>query len=116
MKNKIWSLFAICSLLTAFIVFSTLSDANAAQTSQARRTLDADAPYEEFLQVTPSNSITYDPPLRGCIIESVSGGTNLVITTTKGASVTITVAAAQEIKAMITVVGASTDATVICGR
>ncbi len=109
-QNLAKTFLVICALL-----FLT-SDAFSAQTSQAQRTLDANAPYEEFLQVTPSDVTTYDPPLRGCIVESVSGGTNLIITTTKGASVTITVIAGQEIKAMITKVGASTNATVICGR
>lgn len=103
-----------------FFVFFTMIfltfPALAAQTKQATGTLDAAAPYEELLQVTPSDSTTYDPPLRGCIVESVSGGTDLVITPTKGSSVTITVAATQLIPVMILKVGASTTATVICGR
>ena len=104
------------TLFIAGLVLSLNSSAFSAQTSDAQRTLDANAPYEELLQVTPSDVTTYDPPLRGCIVEAVGGGTNLIITTTKGASVTITVIAGQEIKAMITKVGGSTTATVICGR
>ena len=99
----------------AFLLGLT-SSSFSAQTSQAQRTLDANAPYEEFLQVTPSDVTTYDPPLRGCIVEAIGAGTNFIITTTKGASVTITVIAGQEIKAMITKVHAATNATVICGR
>lgn len=105
----------IITLTLAFLLWATYA-AYAAQTKQAQNTLDAYAPFEELLQVTPSNSTTYSPPLRGCIVEAVGGGTDLVITTTKGSSVTITVAAGQLIPAMITVVGASTTATVICGR
>ena len=103
-------------IILAIALLSLAFPVLAAQTRQAERTLDAYAPFEELLQVTPSNSTTYSPPLRGCIVESVGGGTDLVITTTKGSSVTITVAAGQLIPAMITVVGASTTATVICGR
>lgn len=104
----------LLTLLTGLVFFA--GAAQAAQTSLARNTLDAYAPFEEFLQVTPSDVTTYDPPLRGCIVESVGGGTDLVVTTTKGSSVTITVAAGQLIPALITMVGASTTATVICGR
>ena len=104
------------TLFIAGLLLSLNSSAFSAQTSQAQRTLDANSPYEEFLQVTPSDVTTYDPPLRGCIVEAIGAGTNFIITTTKGASVTITVVAGQEIKAMITKVHAATNATVICGR
>lgn len=107
------SIFFLLGVL-AVLIFG--NSAESAQTRQAERTLDAYAPFEELLQVTPSDATTYDPPLRGCLVESIGGGTDLVITTTKGASVTITVAAAQLVPAMITKVGASTTATVICGR
>lgn len=91
--------------------------ADAAQTKFATDTLDAYAPFEELIQVTPSDATVYSPPLRGCIVESVGGGTNLVLTPTKNASsVTITVAAGQLIPVMASMIGASTTATVICGR
>lgn len=87
------------------------------QTSSATNTRDAYAPFEELIQVTPSDATTYDPPLRGCIVESIGGGTNLVLTPVKNSSsVTVTVIAGQLIPAMISKVGASTTATVICGR
>jgi hypothetical protein len=88
--------------------------AHAAQTKKAERTLDAYAPFEELLQITPSNSTTYSPPLRGCIVE-VAG--DLAIETTKAASeVVITVIVGQMIPAMISKVKTGTTATIVCGR
>lgn len=90
-------------------------DAYAAQTNDATGTSDAYAPFEELIQVTASDSTTYDPPLRGCIVE-VAG--DLAVNTIKGdSSVTITVLAGQLVPAMITqVLSTGTTATVICGR
>ena len=90
---------------------------NAAQTADARNTLDSYAPFEELLAITPG-ATTYDPPLRGCIVDSISGGSALVVDTTKSDTyVSFSgVVAAQLIPALITRVYASTTATVICGR
>lgn len=86
----------------------------AAQTKDATNTRDAYAPFEELIQVTASDATEYDPPLRGCIVETAG---DLVLTTVKGDSdVTITVVAAQTIPAMITHVKAATTAVVVCGR
>jgi hypothetical protein len=87
----------------------------AAVTKDATNTRDAYAPFEELIQITPSNSTVYNPPLRGCIVE-VAG--DLAIETSKGdSSVIITVVAAQLVPAMITkVLATGTTATVICGR
>lgn len=111
MKNiYFWPVFVLVFSLVAVYAIA----ANAAQTKKAERTLDAYAPFEELLQITPSNSTTYSPPLRGCIVE-VAG--DLAIETTKAASeVVITVIVGQMIPAMISKVKTSTTATVVCGR
>ena len=100
----------------AVIVLISLSgyQAHAAQTKAARKTLDAYAPFEDLIQITPSDATVYVPPLRGCIIE-VAG--DLDINPIKSASnVVITVVAGQLIPFIITKVRAATTATVVCGR
>lgn len=89
--------------------------AYAAQTSQAQKTLDAYSPFEELIQVTASDSTTYNPPLRGCIIE-VAG--DLAVETIKGdSSVIITVVSGQLVPALMTkILATGTTATAICGR
>lgn len=111
-------LFIITMAAIAF-AFSSLSPisvetAYAAQTKSAKNTLDAYAPFEELIQVTASDVTTYDPPLRGCIVETAG---DLVVTPIKNSSsVTITVIAAQLVPAIIEKVNAATTATVVCGR
>lgn len=102
-------------LFLAFTFVSTLTlQAFAAQTRDAERTLDAYAPFEELIQVSGSDDLSYDPYLRGCIIETAG---DLYVQTAKGdATVTITVAANQLVPALITKVMASTDSTQVCGR
>ena len=102
--------FFLCLLLV-----NSLGVAQAAQTSQAQRTLDAYAPFEELIQVTASDVLIYDPPLRGCMIE-VAG--DIVLATIKGDSnVTLTVVVGQLVPAMITQVRATgTTAIAVCGR
>ncbi len=91
--------------------------AEAQQTKKAQNTLDAYAPLEEFIAITPSNSTTYDPPLRACYVSDISGGATVVLTPVKNAStVTFTVAAGSWIPVMSSKVNASTTATLICGR
>jgi hypothetical protein len=117
MKKSICRSFAILALLVAFGLFVAIDTGNAAQTKSARNTLDAYAPFEELIQVTPSDSTTYDPPLRGCFVESIAGGSDLVLTPSKNSSsVTLTVIAGQLVPVIIDKVGASTTATVLCGR
>ena len=109
MKKSTLSLVAFaCVALVSFAAY-------AAQENQAEQTRDAYAPFEELLQPTISDVTTYDPPLRGCIVE-VAG--NLAVETIKGdASVIITVVAGQLVPALITkVLATGTTATVICGR
>ena len=102
-------------MIAVVILVSLFSyQAHAAQTRAARKTLDAYAPFEDLIQITPSDVTTYDPPLRGCIIE-VAG--DLDINPIKSASnVVITVVAGQLIPVIITKVRAATTATVVCGR
>lgn len=100
------------SLCVLIVGFSAV--AHAAQTKSAKNTLDAYAPFEELLQITASDVTTYDPPLRGCIIETAG---DVVLTGVKNSTaVTITAVAGQLIPAMVTKVGASTTATLVCGR
>jgi hypothetical protein len=101
-------------LIALFVPFVA---AQAQQTKKAQNTLDAYAPLEEFIAITPSNSTTYDPPLRACYVSDISGGATVVLTPTKNASaVTFTVVAAAWIPVMAEKVNASTTATLICGR
>lgn len=101
-------------LLVAFLLVAPFEKAYAQQTKSATNTRDAYAPFEEVLQITASDVTTYDPPLRGCIVETAG---DLTITPIKNASsVTITVIAGQLIPAMISKVNTSTTATIVCGR
>lgn len=103
-------------IISYFLFFSFfVSSAFAAQDKQATNTRDAYAPFEELIQVTPSDATTYDPPLRGCIIETAG---DIALETSKGdSSVTITVLAGQIIPALITkVLATGTTATAVCGR
>lgn len=101
-------------LAVAFLIVAPHQNADAQQTKYADRTLDAYAPFEELVQVTPADSPAIDPPYRGCIVE-VAG--DLVVATSKGtADVTLTVVAGQLVPAMITNVKTGTTATVVCGR
>jgi len=106
-------------MTVAVIVCITSNAAIAAQTFEAKRTRDAYAPFEEILQITPSDVTVFTPPLRGCIVE-IAG--DLVINTIKGdaaigvADVTITVLVGQVVPAIIDQVMAATTATVVCGR
>ena len=113
MKKTIIIIGLICLAFVA-ILLTLAQKANAAQTYDAKNTRDAYAPFEEVLQITASDSTTYDPPLRGCIVEADG---DLVITPIKNASsVTITVIAGQLVPAMISKVNTGTSATVVCGR
>jgi len=110
--------FIRITAVAALICF-TSHVAIAAQTKEATRTRDAYAPFEEILQITPSDVTVFTPPLRGCIVE-VAG--DLVLNLIKGdaaigvADVTITVLAGQVVPAIIDQVMAATTATVACGR
>ena len=101
-------------LFVAAIVSFIGLPAQAAQTNEAQRTLDAYAPFEDLIQITPSDVTVFSPPLRGCIVE-VAG--DLDINPIKSASnVVITVVVGQLIPVIITKVRAATTATVVCGR
>ncbi|MCB0375518.1 MAG: hypothetical protein KDD04_06335 [Sinomicrobium sp.] len=103
------------TFLFALFVLFCFAPADAAQTKQAVNTLDAYAPFEEVLQVTPSDSTTYSPPFRGCIVES--DGDLAILPKKNTSSVTITVITGQMVPAMITkVLSTGTTATVVCGR
>ena len=109
MRNLITASLLLVTLL-AFSAFSY-----AAQTKSATNTRDAYAPFEDLFQVTPSDATTYDPPLRGCIIE-VAG--DIAINPIKSASnVTISVLKGQLIPVLMTqVLATGTTATMVCGR
>lgn len=108
MKN-----YSVLALAVTFVIMVSLNSF-AAQTKDAQNTLDAYAPFEELIQVAGSDNQTYDPVLRGCIIETAG---DLLVQTSKGDStVTITVIAGQLIPAMITKVMASSTSTQVCGR
>lgn len=103
-------------MLAVIVLISLFGyQAHAAQTKAARKTLDAYAPFEDLIQITPSDATVYDPPLRGCIVE-VAG--DLAINPIKSSSnVTITVVAGQMIPVLMTqVLSTGTTATVVCGR
>lgn len=108
MQKNMWIIVAV------FLGLSFSALARAEQTSQAKRTLDAYAPFEDVLTIVASDDITYDPPLRGCIVGAAG---NLQITGTKSDSaVTWAVVAGQTVPAMISIIGSSTTATGVCGR
>lgn len=106
-------LFQILSI--ALLVSIVSSSVYAAQTKSATRTRDSYAPFEDLIQITPSDVTTFDPPLRGCIVE-VAG--DLAISPIKSSSdVTITVLAGQMIPVLMDkVLATGTTATVVCGR
>lgn len=84
-----------------------------AKTQQAENTLDASAPFEELLSITPSDETTYSPPLRGVIVQADG---DVIIETLKGdAAVTIAALKGQLIPALITKVKAG-SASVVGGR
>ena len=110
--------FLMIKFITMFVVFSVIvlsaTSGYAAQTKEATRTRDAYAPFEDLIQITPSDVTVFSPPLRGCIVE-VAG--DLDINPIKSASnVLITVVVGQLIPVIITKVRAATTATVVCGR
>jgi len=103
--------------MLAVVAMISLSacQAQAAQGKDAKRTLDAYAPFEDLIQITASDVTVYDPPLRGCIVE-VAG--DLAINPIKSvANVTITVIVGQLIPVIMTqILATGTTATVVCGR
>ncbi|MGR3219250.1 MAG: spike base protein, RCAP_Rcc01079 family [Candidatus Anammoxibacter sp.] len=102
-------------LAVIVLVCFMASQAQAAQTKDAKRTLDAYAPFEDLIQITASDATTYDPPLRGCIVEVA--GTLAINPIKSTANVTITVIAGQMIPVIMTqVLSTGTTATVVCGR
>ncbi len=88
-----------------------------AQESQAHNTLDAYAPLEEFISITPSNDTIYDPPLRACYISATTGGSALEMMPVKNdAPVAINVVGGLWIPVVATQIRTGTTATVVCGR
>ena len=84
-----------------------------AKTQQAENTLDASAPFEELITITPSDETVYNPPLRGVIVQEDG---DVILETIKGdAEVTIAALKGQLIPALITKVKA-TSASVVGGR
>lgn len=108
MRNIIAAAF-FCAAIFAFSSFGY-----AAQTKDAQNTLDAYAPFEDFIQITPSDVTEYDPPLRGCIIE-VAG--DIAINPIKSSSMVLSVLKGQLVPVIMTqVLLTGTTATVACGR
>ena len=105
----------ISAALLCIAIFAISFPAYAQQTKPAQRTLDAYAPFEDFIQITPSDSTEYDPPLRGCIIE-VAG--DLAMNPIKSAAnITLTVLKGQLVPVIMNqVLATGTTATVSCGR
>lgn len=114
MKNKpyFWPGF----VLIAALLIVQIGSAYGSQTKSATNTLDAYAPFEELLQITPSDATTYSPPLRGCIVEGAGDLAIISPKNTASAVITLTVIVGQTVPAMITQVRAATTATVVCGR
>lgn len=108
------SFFYISIFLVGFFLSLHFRSADAAQSDYARNSLDAYAPFEELLNITASDDVTYDPPLRGCIIESDG---NLQVTPVKNSSpVTLAVIGGQVLPIIIETVNSATTATISCGR
>ena len=107
------NLIAAGVFLVTLFVFSAFSYAE--QTKQATNTRDSYAPFEDLIQITPSDATVYDPPLRGCIIEAAG---DIAIKPIKSASnVTISVLKGQLIPVLMTqVLATGTTATMVCGR
>lgn len=114
MKKKPYFWPVLGAFIALFIFQASASFG--AVTKEATNTRDAYAPFEEILQITPSNSTEYSPPLRGCIVEADGDLALVASKNTSGATVTITVKASQLVPVLITKVMASTTATVVCGR
>lgn len=107
------NLIAAALFCAGIIVFSISS--YAAQTKDATNTRDSYAPFEDLIQITPSDATVYDPPLRGCIIEAAG---DIAINPIKSvANVTISVLKGQLIPVIMTqILATGTTATVVCGR
>lgn len=105
----------IAAALFCATIFVFSASGYAAQTKEATSTRDAYAPFEDLIQITPSDATVYSPPLRGCIVE-VAG--DLAINPIKSSSnVTISVLKGQLIPVLMTqVLSTGTTATVVCGR
>jgi len=99
-----------CAAIVGFSAYS-----HAAQSGNATNTRDAYAPFEDLIQITPSDVTVYDPPLRGCIIEAPG---DIAINPIKSAvNVTISVLKGQLVPVIMTqVLATGTTATVVCGR
>jgi len=107
-------LFLFTLFILVFILFPIMAQAQ--QTNDARQGLDAYAPLEELLQITPSDVTVYDPFLRGCIVEA-AGDLALEAKLSIGTPVTISVLQGQVVPVMIRrVLATGTTATVVCGR
>lgn len=83
-------------------------------TYQYDQTHAAHAPFSELLSITPSNSATYSPPLRGLIV--TASGDIQVETENGDSDITFAATAGQLIPALITQVKTGTTATVLGGR
>jgi hypothetical protein len=70
-------------------------------------------PPARHVAVTPSDTTTYDPPLRAVYC---GGAGNLVLTDLDGTDCTYVVAAGQQISGFFTKVKAATSATSLVGR
>lgn len=98
------------------IVYLGFFPVQAAQTKQAQNSLDAYAPFEEFIAITTSDSVVYSPPLRGCIV-STAGTLSVLPTKNSSATGAFSVVQGQTIPIMISkVMATGTTAVLWCGR
>lgn len=104
---------SVALFCAAIVVFS--SSSYAVKTRDAVNTLDAAAPFEDLIQITPSDATVYDPPLRGCIAETAG---DIAFNPIKSTSnVTVTVLKGQLVPVLTTqILATGTTATVVCGR